>query len=126
MQAVFLRADRSFLLAFSSKIAHRLRNVYKPSNVIANTLKQALANKQKLLLTATPLQNSLLELFGLVSFIDEHTFGDLRSSHLLAAGFCNLADERGPGLLGALAPFIEFIERIRKFPRGRSKASWMP
>jgi adenine-specific DNA-methyltransferase len=59
--------------------AHRLRNVYKPSNVIANTLKQALANKHKLLLTATPLQNSLLELFGLVSFIDEHSFGDLKS-----------------------------------------------
>jgi adenine-specific DNA-methyltransferase len=31
------------------------------------------------LLTATPLQNSLLELFGLVSFIDEHSFGDLQS-----------------------------------------------
>lgn len=59
--------------------AHRLRNVYKPSNVIANTLKQALGHRHKLLLTATPLQNSLLELFGLVSFIDEHTFGDLKS-----------------------------------------------
>jgi adenine-specific DNA-methyltransferase len=59
--------------------AHRLRNVYKPSNIIANTLKQALAQRHKLLLTATPLQNSLLELFGLVSFIDEHTFGDLKS-----------------------------------------------
>lgn len=59
--------------------AHRLRNVYKPSNVIANTLKMALKNAPKLLLTATPLQNSLLELFGLVSFIDEHAFGDLRS-----------------------------------------------
>ncbi len=59
--------------------AHRLRNVYKPSNVIANTLKTALAGKHTLLLTATPLQNSLLELYGLVSFIDEHTFGDLKS-----------------------------------------------
>ncbi len=59
--------------------AHRLRNVYKPSNVIANTLKQALKDAPKLLLTATPLQNSLLELFGLVSFIDAHTFGDLSS-----------------------------------------------
>jgi len=59
--------------------AHRLRNVYKPSNVIANTLKLALAKVPKLLLTATPLQNSLLELYGLVSFIDEHTFGDLKS-----------------------------------------------
>ena len=59
--------------------AHRLRNVYKPQNVIANTLKLALAGRDKLLLTATPLQNSLLELYGLVSFIDEHAFGDLKS-----------------------------------------------
>lgn len=59
--------------------AHRLRNVYKPTNIIANTIKQALGNKNKLLLTATPLQNSLMELFGLVSFIDEHTFGDVKS-----------------------------------------------
>ena len=34
---------------------------------------------QKVLLTATPLQNSLLELYGLVSIIDEYTFGDLKS-----------------------------------------------
>ncbi|NOT39539.1 MAG: DEAD/DEAH box helicase family protein [Alphaproteobacteria bacterium] len=59
--------------------AHRLRNVYKPTNVVANTLKMALAPFHKLLLTATPLQNSLLELFGLVSIIDEHAFGDLKS-----------------------------------------------
>jgi len=59
--------------------AHRLRNVYKSSNIIANTLKMALKDTHKLLLTATPLQNSLLELFGLVSFIDEHAFGDLNS-----------------------------------------------
>ncbi len=71
--------------------AHRLRNVYKPSNVIANTLKLALANKHKLLLTATPLQNSLLELFGLVSFIDEHTFGDLKS---FRDQFANLSQEQ--------------------------------
>jgi len=30
-------------------------------------------------LTATPLQNSLLELYGLVSFIDEQVFGDIQS-----------------------------------------------
>lgn len=59
--------------------AHRLRNVYKLSNRIANTIKQSLQNVPKLLLTATPLQNSLLELFGLVSIIDEHTFGDFKS-----------------------------------------------
>lgn len=59
--------------------AHRLRNVYKTSNVIANTLKNALKHAPKILLTATPLQNSLLELFGLVSIVDEQTFGDLKS-----------------------------------------------
>jgi len=59
--------------------AHRVRNVYKSSNVIAGALKTALAGRPKLLLTATPLQNSLLELYGLVSFIDEHAFGDLPS-----------------------------------------------
>jgi ERCC4-related helicase len=59
--------------------AHRLRNVYKPNNKIANLLKMALNQRHKLLLTATPLQNSLLELFGLVSVIDDHTFGDVRS-----------------------------------------------
>jgi len=59
--------------------AHRLRNVYKPSNKIGNAIKSALTPFDKLLLTATPLQNSLLELFGLVSIIDEHIFGDIKS-----------------------------------------------
>jgi hypothetical protein len=60
--------------------AHRLRNVYKTSNVIAKALKEALSRvHSKVLLTATPLQNSLLELYGLVSFIDDRVFGDLDS-----------------------------------------------
>lgn len=70
--------------------AHRLRNVYKPTNVIANTLKAALQNSPKLLLTATPLQNSLLELFGLVSVVDELTFGDVKS---FKEQFLNLSQE---------------------------------
>jgi len=59
--------------------AHRLRNVYKPGNVIGKTLKEALAHAPKVLLTATPLQNSLLELYGMVSLVDERVFGDLPS-----------------------------------------------
>ena len=59
--------------------AHRLRNVYKPNNRIANTIKDALLKRKKILLTATPLQNSILELYGLVSIIDEFVFGDLKS-----------------------------------------------
>jgi ERCC4-related helicase len=59
--------------------AHRLRNVYKTSSKIAREIKNAIQEYPKLLLTATPLQNSLLELYGLVSIIDEHVFGDLNS-----------------------------------------------
>jgi superfamily II DNA/RNA helicase len=60
--------------------AHRLRNVYKPGNKIARAIKESLEHApKKILLTATPLQNSLLELYGLISIIDEFTFGDLKS-----------------------------------------------
>lgn len=59
--------------------AHRLRNVYKANNKIAKAIKEAVAHAPKILLTATPLQNSLLELYGLVSIIDEYAFGDLKS-----------------------------------------------
>ncbi len=59
--------------------AHRLRNVYKPNNKIANAIRNATSGRRKLLLTATPLQNNLLELYGLVSFLDEHVFGDVKA-----------------------------------------------
>jgi len=59
--------------------AHRLRNVYKNSNKIAKAIHSAIANRPKVLLTATPLQNSLMELYGLVSFIDMHIFGSIHS-----------------------------------------------
>ena len=59
--------------------AHRLRNVYRTDNKIGKALKVALENVPKVLLTATPLQNSLMELYGLVSLIDTHAFGDVKS-----------------------------------------------
>jgi superfamily II DNA or RNA helicase len=59
--------------------AHRLRNVYKNSSKIASAIKTAVAPYPKVLLTATPLQNSVLELYGLVSIIDDFAFGDLKS-----------------------------------------------
>jgi superfamily II DNA or RNA helicase len=59
--------------------AHRLRNVYKAHSRIAATLRDATLNAPKLLLTATPLQNSLIELYGLASFVDPHLFGDEHS-----------------------------------------------
>lgn len=72
--------------------AHRLRNVYKPTSKIANAIKQAVAQFPKVLLTATPLQNSLLELYGLVSIIDDFTFGDLDSYKSRFARLGNDAD----------------------------------
>jgi hypothetical protein len=55
--------------------AHKLRNAYRPSNRMGQNLRWALQGKRKLLLTATPLQNSLLELYGLSTVIDERIFG---------------------------------------------------
>ncbi|MBQ1558276.1 MAG: DEAD/DEAH box helicase, partial [Pseudomonas sp.] len=59
--------------------AHKLRNAHRKSNETGQSLKRSLAGRRKLLLTATPLQNSLTELYGLSSLIDEDIFGDERS-----------------------------------------------
>ncbi len=57
--------------------AHKIRNGYKKSGgKIAKVLKSALQETKKILLTATPLQNSIMELYGIVSFIDDEIFGD--------------------------------------------------
>lgn len=55
---------------------HKLRNAHRTSNRTGQALKRALQGRKKLLLTATPLQNSLMELYGLSTLIDEHLFGD--------------------------------------------------
>jgi ERCC4-related helicase len=76
------KADLMQLISWDLAVideAHRLRNVYKPANKIGKAIKEALSHSRKALLTATPMQNSLLELYGLVSIIDEHTFGDIKS-----------------------------------------------
>ena len=59
--------------------AHKLRNAYRPSNRIGQALQWAVEGRKKLLLTATPLQNSLMEIFGLTNFIDPNIFGDANS-----------------------------------------------
>ncbi len=75
--------EAMFLANFQLSVideAHKMRNYHrgekaKMSFAIAN----ALRDTKKILLTATPLQNSLLEIFGLVSVIDEFVFGDKKS-----------------------------------------------
>ena len=56
--------------------AHKLRNVYKDKGVMAPAIKEVFSGQKKLLLTATPFQNNLQELFGLMSLIDEDIFPD--------------------------------------------------
>lgn len=58
---------------------HKLRNAYRPSNRMGQNIRWATESRRKLLLTATPLQNSLLELYGLSTLIDDQMFGDRTS-----------------------------------------------
>ncbi|MFR9524540.1 MAG: SNF2-related protein [Rikenellaceae bacterium] len=59
--------------------AHKLRNVYKKNNKTGLALKYALQPFKKVLLTATPLQNDIKELYGLISIIDDNYFGSIDS-----------------------------------------------
>lgn len=54
--------------------AHRLRNVHKNGSKMANSLYELTKRIPKILLTATPMQNTLLDIYGLVQYIDEHIF----------------------------------------------------
>jgi ERCC4-related helicase len=56
--------------------AHKLRNAHRASNRTGQALRRAFDGRKKLLLTATPLQNSLMELYGLSTLLDDHLFGD--------------------------------------------------
>lgn len=71
--------------------AHRLRNVFRKSSKLARNVVDAVAQAPKLLVTATPLQNSLMELYGLASVIDDHLFGDAAS---FRDQFVRAVDER--------------------------------
>lgn len=83
--------------------AHKLRNVYKSSNKTATVLRDGLRHAKKLLLTATPLQNNIKELFGLISIIDENYFGNIKS----------FSDQYGKTELRSDAVFKELRTRIQ-------------
>lgn len=59
--------------------AHYMRNVHKNQESIAAKINHAIKDFKKVLLTATPLQNRLDELYGLVSIIDNTVFGDIKT-----------------------------------------------
>ena len=104
--------------------AHRLRNVYKKSSKLARSVADAVDHSPKLLLTATPLQNSLMELYGLASVIDVHLFGDAAS---FRDQFARATDEgeRNSDLRSRLQPVcirtlrkqvVEYIPFTRRVP----------
>ncbi len=103
--------------------AHRVRNVYKTGAKTSVAIRTALLNAPKLLLTATPLQNTLMELYGLVSMIDEHHFGDAKS---FQAQYSRLAhDGRFEDLKSRLAPVchrtlrrqvVEYVSYTNRVP----------
>ena len=53
--------------------AHRLSKCYEPDSRAAK-LKVAVKDAYKLLLTASPMRNSIMDLYGLIYFIDERAF----------------------------------------------------
>jgi ERCC4-related helicase/flagellar biosynthesis chaperone FliJ len=81
--------------------AHRLRGIYKGTKT-AEGIVDAIRPARKLLLTATPLQNSLLELYGLVGILDPELFG---SQEAFQAQFLSADDpeQRDAGLRERLA-----------------------
>lgn len=106
--------------------AHRLRNVYKKDNKIARALRDAVRSRPKILLTATPLQNSLMELYGLVTFVDEHVFGSeeafrelyARKSDSLPAGvLANLRARLAPiGQRTLRKQVLEYVRYTKRIP----------
>ena len=90
--------------------AHRIRNSWQKKNIMGKALKEATAHARKVLLTATPLQNSTMELFGLLSFIDPHSFG---SEESFRAQYVSLADTgRFQDLRKRIEPF--FYRTLRR------------
>ena len=80
--------------------AHKLRNAHQQSNRIGQNIRWALENRRKILLTATPLQNSLSELYGLSTLIDDQMFGDLPTFRSLYANVDGDLDDLRKRLTG--------------------------
>jgi hypothetical protein len=91
--------------------AHRLRNAYRRDHKTGQALRRGLRKCPKLLLTATPLQNDLMELLGLTSFIDDALLGTEDAFRLqFATG--ELTEDRAADLKERLSH--AFIRTLRR------------
>lgn len=98
--------------------AHNLRNVFHGTKR-AKRLYELTKGIPKLLLTATPLQNSLSDLHGLISFIDPRIFGSERlfnKRFIEGEDYTELRKELTPVLYRTLrrdvAKYMDFRKRV--------------
>jgi superfamily II DNA/RNA helicase len=108
--------------------AHRLRNAHKPGNKTGKALKAALKSAPKLLLTATPLQNDLSELFGLLSLLDEQILGPeeaFRAHFPIDAEHGGLQEAAARELKERLAPVVQRTLRrqVREYVKYTNRRS---
>ena len=97
--------------------AHNLRNLNSTKR--AKRLYALSGGIPKILLTATPLQNSLMDLYGLISFIDPRIFGSeqvFRQRYMKDEDYDGLKRELTPVLYRTLrkdvADYMHFVKRI--------------
>ena len=100
--------------------AHNLRNISKGAKRAVNLYRTS-GGIPKVLLTATPLQNSLSDLYGLVSFIDPRIFGDekvFKKRYIEGNDYADLKKELSPVLYRTLrkdvAQYMNFKKRTCK------------
>jgi len=100
--------------------AHNLRNVFHGTKRAKN-LYELTKGIPKILLTATPLQNSLTDLHGLISFIDPRIFGSekvFNKRYIEGEDYSDLKRELTPVLYRTLrrdvAKYMNFKKRICK------------
>lgn len=100
--------------------AHNFRNVFHGTKRAKNLFDMS-KGIPKILLTATPLQNSLLDLHGLISFIDPRVFGSEKvfsKRYIKDEDYTDLKRELQPVLYRTLrkdvAKYMNFKKRICK------------
>lgn len=105
--------------------AHKLRNLHRGEKAKTSySINKALRETKKILLTATPLQNSLLELYGLLFIIDEFVFGDKKSfqkqfssGNLSRSDINDLKDRLRPIVHRTLRKnVLEYIKYTKRIP----------
>ena len=108
--------------------AHRLRNAHKAGHKTGQALRAALQGRPKLLLTATPLQNDLMELFGLMSLLDEQILGPehaFRTRYQVDPEVGGLKEDAVAELKERLAPVVQRTLRrqVREYVRYTNRRS---